>query len=59
VEYRIGPKLYPLYEDIALQVFESWLIHKPTVTELAKFTLSYFEIWLHPKQAQAIAQQQK
>ena len=54
IGYRLSPKIVPMFEEIALQAFEAHLIHEPKLTELAKFSLSYFaEVWLRHRQAQA------
>ena len=56
---RTPPKIVPLYEHNASQVFESGLNHKQRDQVRNVYPVIFCEVWFYHKQAHAIAEQQK
>ena len=50
VAYRLPARVYPLYEEIAKQLYHIGYIPRPDVTAFAKFSLNYMaELWVQSK----------
>jgi hypothetical protein len=59
VAFRIGEKVIPTFEDLAIQAKQAGLIREANLSALAKFSLNFFaEIWLQ-QQANAKRMQQQ
>jgi hypothetical protein len=47
VAFRIGEKVIPTFEDLAIQAKQAGLIREANLSALAKFSMNFFaEIWL-------------